>query len=81
LYNVDIHTDITLSNNCKRTATVSATEILINGEKYYYRIKDTTSKDSKDSKENIEIYKFNESLNGYKTIHNEEIKNIIIKSL
>jgi hypothetical protein len=65
---------MTLSNNCKRTATVSATEILINGEKYFYRLKDN-------NKENIEIYKFNESLNGYKTIHNEEIKNIILKTL
>jgi len=75
LYNIDIHTDMTLSNNCKRTSKVSAEEIVINGVKYYYRLKD------KDDKESIEIYKFNESLQGYNKINDDDIKNKILKTL
>lgn len=77
LFHTDIHTDIELSNNCKRTSTISATEIIINSETYYYTLK---NKDDKNI-ENIDVYKFNESLNGYNKINSEDIKNKILKTL
>ena len=66
-----------LSNNCKRTSTISATEIVLNGDKYFYRLKDINNKTSL---ENIEIYKFNETLNGYQNIHDDYIQKKILNT-
>ena len=63
-----------LSNNCKRITTVKAEEIIINGDKYYYRVLDKENK-------NIEVFKYNDTLKGYTKINNldiiEKIKNNI----
>ena len=74
LYYDDIDKDMELSNNCKRITTVKAEEIIINGDKYYYRVLDKENK-------NIEVFKYNDTLKGYTKINNldiiEKIKNNI----
>lgn len=52
-----------LSNNCKRITTIKADEIIINGETYYYR----------KFKENIEVFKYNDTLKGYTKINDPDI--------
>lgn len=68
LYHNDIQTDMELSNNCKRTSKISATEIIINGDKYYYRVINENE---------IEVFKYNEILNGYNKINNLDVINKI----
>ena len=74
LYHEDIDKDMELSNNCKRITTVKAEEIIINGEKYYYRVLDK-------EKNIIEVFKYNHTLQGYTKLNNQEIidkiKNIL----
>jgi superfamily II DNA or RNA helicase len=65
LYYPDIHKDIELSNSCLKTNKVTAEEIIINGEKFYYTI---------DSESNtIKIFKFNNILNAYQLINDTNI--------
>jgi len=75
LFFEDLQKDMELTNNCTRTAKVSAEEIIINDEKYFYRFKD------KDDKDSIEVYKFNETLNGYQKNNNQYIINKILESI
>lgn len=63
LYYEDIDKDMELSNNCKRITTIKAEEIIINGETYYYR----------KLKDNIEVFKYNDTLKGYTKINNPDI--------
>jgi len=74
LYHEDIDKDMELSNNCKRITTIKAEEIIINGETYYYRVLDK-------EKNIIEVFKYNETLQGYTKINNtdiiDKIKNIL----
>ena len=74
LYHNDLQTDIELSNNCKRTSKISATEIIINGDKYYYRVIDNTASSLNNE---IEVFKYNEILNGYNKINNLDVINKI----
>ena len=62
-----------LSNNCKRITTVKAEEIIINGDKYYYRILE--------DKNIIEVFKYNHTLQGYTKLNNQEIIDKIKNSL
>lgn len=64
LFYEDLDKDIELSNNCKRITTIKAEEVIINNETYYYRILEN---------KNIEVYKYNETLEGYKKINDSEI--------
>lgn len=70
LYHNDLQTDMELSNNCKRTSNISAMEIIINGDKYYYRVIDKINNE-------IEVFKYNEILNGYNKINNLDVINKI----
>jgi len=63
LYYPNIHKDMLTSNNCIRSEKIIAEEIIINGDKYYY----TTNKD------NISLFKYNKTLNGYQPYNNDEI--------
>ena len=65
LYYPDIHKDIELSNTCLKTNKVTAEEIIINGEKFYY----TVDNDSN----TIKIFKFNNILNAYQLINDTNI--------
>ena len=69
LFYEDIHQDMELSNNCTRTKKIKAEEIIINDEKYYYT----------KSGEDISVFKFNETLQGYQQIYNDNIINKIKK--
>ena len=72
LYYEDIDKDMELSNNCKRITTIKAEEIIINGDKYYYRILED---------KNIEVFKYNDILQGYTKINNTDITEKIKNSL
>jgi hypothetical protein len=69
LFYEDIHQDMELSNNCTKTKKIKADEVIVNGEKYYYT----------KSGEDISVFKFNETLQGYQKIHDENIINKIKK--
>lgn len=64
LYIDELFIDMNASNNCKEVIKVSAKEILVDGEKYYYSKSD----------EGIKLYKFNEYLNAYQEIQDDKIK-------
>jgi superfamily II DNA or RNA helicase len=65
LYYPDIHKDIELSNACLKTNKVTAEEIIINGEKFYYTIDPDSN--------TIKIFKFNNILNAYQLINDTNI--------
>jgi hypothetical protein len=69
LYYPDIHKDILTSNNCIKSKKTKAEEIIINGEKYYY---------NKDNNE-IKIFKYNSTLNGYQLYKDDKILDKIKK--
>jgi len=71
LYIEDIHKDMVVSNNCIQSEKVNAEEIIIDNIKYYY-----TNKDN-----NLKIYIFNELLNGYKEINDENLKLLLSKKI
>lgn len=71
LYYPDIHKDMLTSNNCIRSEKIIAEEIIINGDKYYYTIKN----------DDISLFKYNETLNGYQPYVNNEIINKIKKKI
>lgn len=71
LYYPDIDKDMILSNNCIRSEKVTVEEIIINGDKYYYNKKDN----------NINVFKFNPTLNGYQIYKNDEIVNKIMNKI
>lgn len=71
LFYPDIHKDMKLSNNCIRSSKIIAKEIIINGEKYYYTNKDNT----------LQIFKYDNLLNGYKVYNDNIIKEKIQKQL
>lgn len=67
LYYPDIHKDILLSNSCIKSKKITAEEIIINGDKFYY---------TKD-KDDIKIFKYNSILNAYQLYENNNILNKI----
>lgn len=67
LFIEDIHTDLLTSNNCISTNVIKAEEILIENKKYYYT----------NNNDNLQIYEYNDLLNGYQLINNDNIKNIL----
>lgn len=70
LYYPDIAKDMELSNYCIKSNSITAEEIIINGEKYYYQI---------NKENNLNIFKFNNILNGYQLINDKEINDKIEK--
>ena len=70
LYYPDIHKDIELSNACLKTNKVTAEEIIINGEKFYYTIDPDSN--------TIKIFKFNNILNAYQLINDTNLNKKII---
>ncbi len=70
LYYPDIAKDIELSNYCIKSNSITAEEIIINGEKYYYQV---------NKENNLNIFKFNNILNGYQLINDKEINDKIEK--
>lgn len=71
LYYPDIDKDMLLSNNCLKSEKITVEEIIINGDKYYYNKKDN----------NLNVFKFNSTLNGYQIYKNNEIVNKIMNKL
>ena len=67
LFYEDIHQDMELSNSCIRTKKIKVEEVIINEKKYYY---------TKEGDE-ILIYNYNNTLEGYQQIYDEKIINII----
>jgi superfamily II DNA or RNA helicase len=71
LYYPDIHKDMELSNNCIRSSKIIAKEIIINGDKYYY-----TNKENK-----LNVFKYDNNLNGYKLVYDNLIIDKIQKMI
>lgn len=61
LYDEDIQTDMTISNNCMKSKKVKAEEVVINDKKFYYVKNDN----------GVEVYEYNSSLDGYTKTDNE----------
>lgn len=70
LYYPDIHKDIELSNSCLKTTSIKAEEIIINGKKYYYNYNN--------NKKDIQVFVYNNILNGYQLLQDENITNKIL---
>lgn len=83
LFYPDINKDLELSNFCIKSNTITAQEIIINGEKYYYKINNLDNLDSKNinTENELNIFKFNNVLNGYQLINDIEIENKIKKQI
>jgi len=71
LYVEDIHTDMVTSNYCIQTNKIKAEEIIIENKKYYYS----------QMNDILNIYEYNDLLNGYQIVNNDHIKNIITNIL
>jgi hypothetical protein len=71
LYVEDIHKDMIVSNNCIQTETIKAEEIIIDKKKYYYT----------NLNNNLKIFEFNDLLNGYKEINDENLKSLLSKKI
>jgi hypothetical protein len=71
LFYNDIDRDLEISNNCIRKGKITAKEIIINNNKYYYS----------NDKEDIKIFKYNSDLDGYIQVNDEKIKKIIKEDL
>jgi hypothetical protein len=67
LYIEDIHSDIITSNNCIQTEKITAEEIIVDNKKYYY----TKNNDK------LQIYEYNDLLNSYQPLKNNNIITII----
>jgi superfamily II DNA or RNA helicase len=80
LFYPDINKDLELSNFCIKSNTITAHEIIINGEKYYYKTNNLDSKNT-NTENDLNIFKFNNILNGYQLINDIEIKNKIKKQI
>lgn len=79
LYYPDINKDLELPNYCIKSNTIIAHEIIINGEKYYYQQNTKTNNDKEIN--DLNIFKFNNILNGYQLINDIEIYNKINKQI
>jgi hypothetical protein len=67
LYIEDIHSDMITSNNCIQTEKITAEEIIVDNKKYYY----TKNNDK------LQIYEYNDLLNSYQPLKNNNIITII----
>jgi superfamily II DNA or RNA helicase len=63
LYHPKLEIDLELSNTCIRKTNIKANEVLINNIKYYYT----------NYNNEFKLYKYNEMLNGYQEIYDDDI--------